>query len=258
MPDVELLGSPTFKAMVKAGQIRIATKTDQPGLSYRDSVDWAGFDVGIENLIAAKLGFAENQINRVSAETNALSGLVSRHDVDLAVSAYTITEHRLLTINFAGPYFQAGQSLLVRRDEQQIVNKETLRGRTVCAVDGSTGDFKIKDLPLGQSKTLELANTANCVDALLKGDTDAVTTDDAILAGYQQLHPNELKIVGDPFSVELWGIGIAKGDPVLCQKINSILDEAMRDGTWAKIFDATLGRSGIQAHRPTPSNASCT
>ncbi len=254
-----LVGSPTFDAMVKAGRIRIGTKTDQPGLSYRDSTgNLAGFDVEIENLIAARLGFSATQIDRVTAETNDLSRLVGDHEVDLAISAYTITDFRRQTISFAGPYFQAGQSILVRRDDQQIVSKDTLHGRVVCSVEGSTGNYKITHPALGQRETLALANTANCVDDLLNHNADAVTTDDAILAGYQQQYPDKLKIVGGQFSVEPWGVGLGKGDKVLCQKVNSILVEALHDGTWTKIFDATLGSSGIHVPQPTPSNSYCT
>ena len=54
------------------------------------------------------------------------------------------------------------------------------------------------------------------------------------------------------FSVEPWGVGLDKGDKVLCQKVNNILAEALHDGTWTKIFDATLGSSGIHIPQPTP------
>ena len=79
---------------------------------------------------------------------------------------------------------------------------------------------------------------------------DAVTTDDAILKGYAAQEPDKLKVVGKPFSEEPYGIGLAKDDTALRDKINDILQAAEDDGTWQKIYDATLGKSGAAATPP--------
>jgi glutamate transport system substrate-binding protein len=77
-----------------------------------------------------------------------------------------------------------------------------------------------------------------------------VTTDDAILKGYASQQPTKLKLVGEPFSTEPYGIGLAKNDTALRNKINDILQKAFDDGTWKKIYDGTLGKSGAAANPP--------
>ena len=79
---------------------------------------------------------------------------------------------------------------------------------------------------------------------------DALTTDDAILLGYAAQDPDNLKVVGAPFSEERYGIGLAKGDTVLRDKINDILEAAGSDGTWQSIYDSTLGKAGSAATQP--------
>ena len=74
-----------------------------------------------------------------------------------------------------------------------------------------------------------------------------VTTDDAILKGFAAQQPDKLKVVGETFSTEPYGIGLNKDDAALRNKINDILEAAAADGTWKQIYDATLGKSGSPA-----------
>ena len=79
---------------------------------------------------------------------------------------------------------------------------------------------------------------------------DAVTTDDAILKGYAAQDPGRLKVVGKPFSTERYSIGLARDDAALRGVVNDALQAAFDDGSWKKIYDATLGRSGSAASPP--------
>jgi len=79
---------------------------------------------------------------------------------------------------------------------------------------------------------------------------DAVTTDDAILKGYAAQKPDQLRVVGKPFSVEKYGIGLPHDDKAIRDFVNNVLEAAGKDGTWQKIYDGTLGRSGSSATMP--------
>jgi glutamate transport system substrate-binding protein len=88
------------------------------------------------------------------------------------------------------------------------------------------------------------------VSQLLDKKVDAVTTDDAILKGYAANAPDDLKVVGKPFSTEKYGIGLPLNDKALRDKVNSILETSASDGTWKAIYDETLGKSGSAATPP--------
>jgi len=249
--NVEVPGSPTFDRMQQRGRVNVGVKNDQPGLGQVDPTTntYSGFDVEIARLVAAKLGFAPEQINYVVVQSAAREDAISRGDVDYYVGTYTINDNRKQRVGFAGPYFVAGQGLLVREDETAITGPQTLAGRTVCSVTGSTPIQRVRDQGLTQN-VVEFQTYTQCVDQLVQGQVDAVTTDDAILKGYAAQRPDELKLVGDTFSTEPYGIGVPLEDTALRNKINDILQAAYADGTWQRIYDATLGRSGSSASPP--------
>ena len=80
---------------------------------------------------------------------------------------------------------------------------------------------------------------------LLGGDVDAVSTDDAILLGYVGQQPDKLKVVGEPFTTEEYGIGYRLGDQAFCQFLTETIRQAKDDGSWAAAFARTLGRAGV-------------
>ena len=138
----------------------------------------------------------------------------------------------------------------MRTDETAITGKDTLKGKKVCSVTGSTPIQRVKDQQLTEPENIvEFQNYTQCVDQLLDKQVDAVTTDDAILKGYAAQQPDKLKVVGEPFSTEPYGIGLNKDDTALRDKINDILEAAAADGTWKQIYDATLGKSGSAGRR---------
>jgi len=142
-----------------------------------------------------------------------------------------------------------GQQLLVRsEDKDKITGPEALKGIKVCSVEGSTSLQRVQDEYGAQPAPF--ATYSECVEQLKSKTVDAVTTDGAILLGYAAEAPDELTVVGDPFSEERYGVGFKKDAAGMCDFINKSLQKAYDDGTWADAFDATLGKSGIDAPEP--------
>ncbi|MEY7974484.1 glutamate ABC transporter substrate-binding protein [Saccharomonospora xinjiangensis] len=251
--DVTVEGSPTFEKMKKAGHVVVGVKEDQPNLGYKDPTtgEFSGFDVEIARLVSAKLGFDPKSIEYKAVPSAGREQAIINGDVNYYVGTYTINDKRKQQISFAGPYFVAGQGLLVAKDDNEIKGKDDLKGKKVCSVSGSTPIQRVRDEGLTESGNIvELQTYSQCVNELLNGQIDAVTTDDAILLGYAAQQPDELKVVGESFSEEPYGIGLPKDDDALRNKVNDILEEAMEDGTWQEIYDATLGKSGNKADMP--------
>jgi glutamate transport system substrate-binding protein len=251
--DVKVDGSATFEKMKNRGKVVVGVKEDQPGLGYKDptSGKYTGFDVEIAKLVAAKLGFSDDKIEYKAIASAGREQALINGDVDYYVGTYTINAKRKEQVGFAGPYFTAGQDLLVAKDDNSITGPETLKGKKVCSVTGSTPIQKVKNEGLTEPENIvELQNYSQCVTQLQQGAVDAVTTDDAILKGYAAQEPEKMKVVGKPFSNEPYGIGLTKDDKPLRDKINDILDEAIKGGDWDKVYDATLGKSGSKAEKP--------
>jgi glutamate transport system substrate-binding protein len=251
--DVKLDGSPTFEKIKARGRVIIGVKEDQPGLGFKDPTTnkYSGFDVEIAKLMAAKLGYAEDKIDYKAVASAGREQALINGDVDYYVGTYTINAARKEKIAFAGPYYTAGQDLLVRKDDTSITGKDTLKGKKVCSATASTPIKKVRDEGLTEPENItEFQLYSQCVSKLAEGAIDAVTTDDAILKGFAAQDPDKFKVVGKPFSLEPYGIGLSKEDTVLRGKFFDVLEAALKDGTWQTIYDNTLGKSGSAATKP--------
>jgi glutamate transport system substrate-binding protein len=251
--NAQVPDSATFARMQQHGRVVIGVKDDQPGLGFKDATtgQYSGFDIEIARLVAAKLGYTADKIDYKTVPSAAREDAISRADVDYYVGTYTINDKRKQQVSFAGPYFVAGQGLLVRKDDTSITGKDTLKGKKVCSVTGSTPIQNVQKSQLTEpANIVQFQTYSQCVDQLLSNQVDVVTTDNAILKGYAAQQPDKLKVVGQPFSTEPYGIGLNKDDSALRGKIDDILQASFDDGTWQKIYDATLGRSGSAATPP--------
>lgn len=239
------------------GTIKIGIKFDQPGLGYQDGSEYTGFDVDVAKFVAGELGYGEDQIEWVQAPSAQRETLLQNGQVDMIFATYSITDKRKEVVSFAGPYFVAGQDLLVAADDDTISGPEDLEGKNLCSVTGSTSAQRIKDEYAAGTNLLEQPGYAECVTALTAGTVDAVTTDDIILAGLAAVPANEgkVKVVGNPFSEENYGVGIPK-DSDQCEAINEAITKMIEDGTWQELLDKNVGASGYEANEelnpPTP------
>ncbi|MFF4159136.1 glutamate ABC transporter substrate-binding protein [Streptomyces sp. NPDC001678] len=246
----DVKGSSVFEK-VKGKTITIGTKADQPGLGFENpgTKKRSGFDVEIARMIAADLGFDEAHIKFVTVPSEARETQIASGGVDLYVGTYTINDERKKQVGFAGPYYIAGQDLLVKADSS-IKGPDDLKGKKVCSVTGSTPLKRIKEAKYGVAEAKAQQGYQLCVQELVNGSVDAVTTDDAILKGYAAENKGALKVVGNPFSKEPYGVGLKKDDTALREAVNKAIEAHEKNGDWKKAYDATLGRSGVPASTP--------
>ncbi|MEV0560184.1 glutamate ABC transporter substrate-binding protein [Dactylosporangium sp. CA-152071] len=256
---VAITGSPTFDRIKAAGKVVIGVKFDQPNLGYKDAAGKrCGFDIEIAQLIASKLGIDPAKIEYKEIASANRETAIKGGEVDYYVGTYSITDKRKADVSFAGPYFVAAQDLLVRKDDSSITGSDSIKGKTVCSATGSTPIQRVRDQKL-TDKIVEFKTYSECVSQLLDKKVDAVTTDDAILKGFAAQAPSQLKVVGKPFLdpatgkayPEKYGIGLGHDDKALRDFVNASLEAAFSDGTWQKIYDGTLGKSGSAGSPPT-------
>jgi glutamate transport system substrate-binding protein len=249
---VDVAGSPTFTKIKGRDHAVVGVKADQPNLGYKDANGKrCGFDIEVARMVSAQLGFDPDKIEYKEIPSANRETAIGGGEIDYYVGTYSITAKRKKLVSFAGPYFIAGQDLLVRKDETAITGKDTLKGKKVCSATGSTPIQKVKDDNLTETSNIsEFKTYSECVSQLLDKKVDAVTTDDAILKGYAANAPDELKVVGKPFSTEKYGIGLPLTDKALRDKVNAGLETSFNDGTWKKLYDETLGKSGAAATPP--------
>lgn len=242
----------------QGGSLKIGISFDEPGLGLKTGDSYTGFDVDTATYVAEALGVEKANITWVEANPADREKLIENGQADLVFSSYSITDERKKVIDFAGPYFVAHQDLLVRRNEEEISSPETLNGRKLCSVTGTTSSAYIKETYKGKITLVEYPKFSDCVSALAASTVDAVSTDDVILAGYAATpqYKGKLRLVGKGFTDERYGVGLKKGDAAMAEKVNAALKQYIDDGSWKASLSKTVGPSGYDIPSPpTPGTA---
>jgi glutamate transport system substrate-binding protein len=255
--DVQFEAGTTMAQLNEAGTVTIGTKFDQPGFGLLNprTQQPEGFDVEIAKIVAAKLGIAADDITWTETVSANREPFLQNGQVDYVVATYTINDARKQVVDFAGPYYEAGQDIMVAKGNPEgIEGPDDLAGKTVCSVEGSTPAQNIRDkYPQAQLTTYDVYS--KCADDLKNGNVQAVTTDNVILTGLVAGSPDDFELVGNPFTEEPYGIGLAKGDTEFRNFINDVLENSYEDGSWEAAWDRTAGDiTGAEAPEPPAVN----
>jgi glutamate transport system substrate-binding protein len=240
--DAQFEAGTTMAELAEEGSMTVGTKFDQPGFGLRnpDGVP-EGFDVEIAKIIAGELGIAAEAITWTETVSANREPFIQNGQVDMVVATYTINDARKQVIDFAGPYYEAGQDIMVAAGNPEgIQGPDDLAGKKVCSVEGSTPAENIRtNYPEAQLVAYDAYS--KCADDLRNGNVAAVTTDNVILTGFVAGDTEAFELVGNPFTEEPYGIGLAKGDDAFRTFINDTLEQAYEDGTWAEAWERTAG-----------------
>ncbi|MGH3899127.1 MAG: glutamate ABC transporter substrate-binding protein [Pseudonocardiaceae bacterium] len=248
----------TMATLAEANTIRIGTKFDQPLFGQRGlDGNLTGFDTDVARIIAGALGIPPDKVQWVESPSAQREELIKQGKVDLVVATYTINDKRRQQVSFAGPYYVAGQSLMVKSDNNTITGVDSLRGAgaRVCSVQGSTPAETIRTY-IDPAQLTVFDVYSKCADALRTGQIDVVTTDNVVLLGFVANSNGDFKLVGDTFTQEPYGIGIRKGDVAFCTFINDTLTQAATSGAYADAWKTTAGRVAQQTPQ-LPTSDSC-
>jgi glutamate transport system substrate-binding protein len=234
-----------------AGKVTVGTKFDQPlfGLKNLEGKP-EGFDVEIAKIIAGEMGISPDNIQWVETVSANREPFIQQGKVDFVVATYTINDKRKQVVDFAGPYYVAGQDIMVKKGNPLgITGPDSLAGKRVCSVTGSTPAENIKT-KYPQARLTEFDVYSKCAEALKNGQVDAVTTDNVILLGLISKDQESFELVGKPFTKEPYGIGVKKGDTQFRAFVNDVLDKAEKDGRWMQAWSSTAGK--VATEQPTP------
>jgi len=245
-------GSKTFEAgstmerLNKAQKIIVGTKFDQPGFGLK-GLDGkpAGFDVEIGKILADELGIPADKIEYIETPSAVREEKIEKGEADVVVATYTINDKRKERIDFAGPYYVAGQNILVKADDASITGPDAFKAgdKKVCSVQGSTPAANIEKYLANKGSQLVLFDVyTKCIDALNSGQVNAVTTDNVILLGFIARNEGKFKLAGENFTEEPYGIGVKKGDTAFRTFVNDTLEKAYSDGRYAQAWKDTAGK----------------
>jgi polar amino acid transport system substrate-binding protein len=211
-------------------KIRVATDATWTPFEYvNDDKEIVGFDIDFMNAIAEK---EDLDIEFVNVGWDALLAGMAQGTYDMAISSITITEDRQKDMLFSDAYYAAGQIVVVQKNNTTITGKDTLTGK-VGAQLGTTGAMEVEKITTATLKTYDEIGLA--FQDLMNGQTNAVVCDNPVAMQYVVKNSDNLKIAGNVFTNEFYGIAVAKGKTELLEKINDGIKKVLAEGIIATL-----------------------
>lgn len=242
--DDVVASSAWASAVKEAGVLKTGGTKTAPVFSLEDATtgEVSGFDTAIGQVLARYIIGGTNDartlldITQVTSDTREV--VLGNGSVQAVIATYTITPERAKKIDFAGPYYSSGQAVLVRADESKITGVSDLAGVKVAVQSGSSSIKALQEAaPKAEQTPFNDHNT--CLSALETRQVDAYVVDESLLLSAMQ-GSDAFKIVGEPFTQDPYGIGLPQGSDAKAF-VNAFLKKIYDDGTWEKIWQATIG-----------------
>lgn len=246
-----ILPDSTMARIKDRGTLIVGAALDAPLLSQQDPSNpdsLEGFDADLAKLLAIYI-LGEPNIKIIPPASETREALLQNGTVDVVFNTYTISEERATQISFAGPYLESGLALAVAADNDDIHGIEDLGGKTVI-VGANTPAVTAVPEEQPTADIVSFGTDPQAVQALKQGRGDAYVQDFTLLASHAA-SDDSIKVVGQPFTTESYGIGLKHDDEEFKAFINEWLTKIQADGSWAKVWDATLG-SAVESETQTP------
>ncbi|ASB53974.1 ABC transporter glutamine-binding protein GlnH [Bacillus velezensis] len=234
--DSKGTGKDTLASIKDRDKIIFGVKTDTRlfGLKNPSSGDIEGFDIDISKQLAKDILGDEKKAEFKEVTSKTRIPMLQNGDIDAITATMTITAERKKEVDFSDVYFEAGQSLLVKKGSSIKSIEDLGKGSKVLAVKGSTSSQNIRE-KAPDASVLEFENYAEAFTALKAGQGDALTTDNAILYGMADEN-KQYQLTGETFTDEPYGIAVKKGQSGLIKEINASLKKMKADGRYEKIY----------------------
>jgi glutamate transport system substrate-binding protein len=247
----DILPDSTMAAIKKRGKLIVAEALDAPLLSQQDPSNpdsVQGFDADLAKLLAIYI-LGKPSVEIVPPATETREAMLQNGTVDVVFNTYTITTQRAGQVDFAGPYFESGLAVAVKADNKTIKGIDDLGGKTVIVGANTPAVTKVPELQ-PTAKIVSFGTDPEAVQALTQGRGDAYVQDLTLLAS-DAVSNTAMKVVGQPFTKEAYGIGLKHNDAAFKKFINEWLVKIQKNGSWGKVWKATLG-TVIESEIPTP------
>jgi polar amino acid transport system substrate-binding protein len=226
---------PSVAAIRKRGRLIAGVDQNTLLLGYANPLhrqNIEGFEIDLLHELSQALFGKPNRIEYRALTTAERISAAKQEKVDMVVDAVTVTCYRATQVDFSTVYLSAGQRLLVPSGSDARSAKD-LAGKRVCSTTTSTSSGLFAKYP--KIIPHRVSQRTDCLVDLQQGEVDAITSDDAILLGFQAQDPYT-KVIGPVIEPEPYGIAISKRHPDLVRWVNGQLARMRADGTLRRLY----------------------
>lgn len=218
----------------------VGTDAAYPPFEKMEADKITGFDIDVIKAVADAAGF---KVEVKHTGWDPLFDGIDKGNVDLGISAITITDERKAKYDFSEPYFEATQLIMLPEDST-VTKVSELKGKKIGVQSATTGEQVVKKVLGNTYEGLKgYEDTPSAVDDFFTGRVEAVVADNAVLQDYSKtLKDKKFKLVKDEsFEVENYGIMVKKGNTELLEKINQGLKTIKENGKLQEIHKQYFG-----------------
>lgn len=221
--------SDLLSTIKKRGELVVGVKFDSKPFGFVENGKLQGYDIDIAHLLAKRILGNEKLVRFVEVTPTNRISMLNSGEVDMLVATMTITPKRLEVVDFSVPYFYAGQAIMIRKGTS-IKTVGDLNGRRVIIILGTTGERNLRyfapEAVLQGYKSYQAG-----FKGMLNRKAEALTTDDAIIAGFVIDHP-EFMMLPQRYTQEGYGIAFRKEaeSQSLKHEVNAAIAELRRKG----------------------------
>lgn len=253
--DADTIAASQWASAVKeAGILRVGGTRTSFLFSQLDETDNGirGFDAGLYQLLARYILGDETKFELTQVTSSTRESVLTSGQVDAVFATYSITPSRQEVISFAGPYYTSQQAVLVKAGNTEITGIDSLADKIVATQSGSTGPSILAEYA-PDAIVQEFEDDIQARTAVEQGRADAYVTDYTLILNSIVKNPGAYAIAGDVFGpVDPYGIGLPKDSDGVAF-VNAFLQTIIEDGTWAKLWQISLGdRTGIDTAPEAP------
>ncbi|MFJ5776300.1 transporter substrate-binding domain-containing protein [Streptomyces sp. NPDC093094] len=240
-------------------RVTVAMHNDLPGVSYSRNYDRSGLDFLVFQHVEEELDVPFSDPVDVSSGDRVTQLL--EHKADMTIASFSITAERMDLIDFVGPYLKTRQGFLVGPQSTGVQRLSDLRGTRICTWQGTTSREALDGIKNAvDADPVVLTDASDCLDQLLDGQVQAISTDQAILYGFaRQYEKDGLRVVPDMTigAPQYYGIGMSKGHRQDCRKLENWLKKHVGTSTWIRDVETSLPAltdadpAWISSHKPS-------
>lgn len=243
--QVEVTSDSSLSKIKERGTLIIGSSPPYGFMEFYDkSNNMVGVDIDIASEIARIIG-----VKLVTKEISydVLDKAVAAGEVDLGVASISITPEREEVVLLSTPYFNGGRVAVVRSSDTSIKNLTDLSGKKVGSEFNNTenpaaeieGFIKGSKVVIYKQDDAEKPYPIKIVEELNNNKIDAFVIDYVAAVGLMK-EDAKLKILGDPFTQEFYGISTKFGNDSLMAEVNNIIKEMKRSGQLDQIKNKWL------------------
>lgn len=219
---------------------KVGVDTTYPPFEYEENGTYKGIDIELINAIAENQGF---KIELSPMDFGGIIPAMQANQLDIAIAGMSITDERKKIVDFSEPYFDAGITLVVKKDNSDITTVDDLKGKTIAVKKGTSGaNFAQANADSKGFKVVQFNDSPAMFQEVSNGNADALIEDYPVIAYAIAQKDLGLKIVGDRLNGDQYGISVLKGkNQELLEKINKGLAELKENGKYDEILKTYLG-----------------